>query len=94
MVTREEFLEKLNAAHSFPARYTFKLIGANRETFEEDALRILKSEVPSAQPEVTQRLSSAGNHVSVTLVATIEDADTVIRLYERFHKLKGLAMLL
>ncbi|HJL42018.1 MAG TPA: DUF493 domain-containing protein [Myxococcales bacterium LLY-WYZ-16_1] len=94
MDSREAFIEKLNAAHSFPTRYTFKLIGANRERFREDALEVLAEELPSADPEVSSRMSSGGNHVSVTVVATVADADTVARVYERFHGLEGLAMLL
>lgn len=94
MDSREAFIEKLNAAHSFPTRYTFKLIGTNQGRIQEEALQILQSEVPGIEPEVSNRTSSAGNHISVTVVATVADADTVVRLYERFHQIDGLAMLL
>jgi putative lipoic acid-binding regulatory protein len=94
MTGHEAFIEKLNAAHRFPTRYTFKLIGSSDAPLEASARRALSAEMPGVEPEVSTRPSAHGNHVAVTLVVEMPDAETVARLYREFHRIEGLAMLL
>jgi len=94
MNSQEAFIEKLETAHEFPTRYTFKLIGASDGAFQTQALELLSRHYPNAEPDVSTRASAKGNHVSMTVVATMPDAPTVARLYQAFHRLDGLAMLL
>ncbi|MGF1510516.1 MAG: DUF493 domain-containing protein [Myxococcota bacterium] len=94
MTDHETFLEKLRAVHTFPTRYTFKLIGSSQATLEADARTALHNEVPDADPDVRVRSSAHGNHLSVTLEVEMPDAETVARVYQAFHQIDGLAMLL
>lgn len=94
MVERGEFIEKLNAAHSFPCSYTFKLIGPAEARIEQEALAIVETEMPGTAPIVRTRHSSKGNHLSVTLVLPMPDAETVAHMYQRFHGIEGLFMML
>ena len=94
MVQRDEFLEKLNAAHAFPCSYTFKLIGPAEARIEKDALDIVESEMPGTAPIVRTRHSAKGNHLSVTLVLPMPDAESVAHMYERFYAIDGLRMML
>lgn len=94
MVERSEFIEKLNAAHEFPCSYTFKLIGPAEAQIEKDALAIVEAEMPGTPPIVSTRHSANGNHLSVTLVLPMPDAETVANMYERFNAIEGLHMML
>ena len=94
MTERERFLETLRAAHTFPARYTFKLIGENQPSLLDEALSRVKAALPNARPEVSRRESDKGNHQSLTLVMTVPDPETVHDLYTSFRDIEGLRMLL
>lgn len=88
------FLEKLKAAHSFPCAYTFKLIGDNDPALEKSALAELHAVLPDATPKISSRTSAKGNHLSLTLVLDVPDAETVQDLYQRFHALELVRMML
>lgn len=94
MDEREAFIEKLEAAHTFPCAYTFKLIGDAETQLRARALALIEASVEGADPSASVRESAKGNHVAVTIVAHMPDAETVARLYREFHELDGLAMLL
>lgn len=94
MTERETFLETLRAAHEFPTRYEFKLIGANEERLVEAALKVVKSALPEADAEVARRLSRKANHQSLTLTLEVPDPETVHAIYVELRGLDGLHMLL
>ena len=88
------FLEKLRAAHQFPGEYTFKLIGENTPTLVQCALVEIEKVLPGTEPQVSTRTSAKGNHQSLTLVFEVPDAETVQDLYQRFHALSVVRMML
>ena len=94
MVTREEFLEKLNLAHSFPCAYTFKLFGPNDEAFGIEVRSVLVKHLPAVQPSISNRPSSKANHQCITVVVDVPDAETVAAMYADFHSIDRLIMLL
>jgi putative lipoic acid-binding regulatory protein len=91
---RTLFLEQLRAAHSFPGPYLFKLIGDNTPVLLEAALAVLRAAVPGVEPSVQRRESSRGNHQSLTFELPVEDAETVVLVYERFRTLAGVRVML
>lgn len=91
---REEYKEKLEAAHAFPGPFTFKLFGPNGERFELDARQILSARLPGANAQVSAHLSSKETYQCVTIVADVPDADAVIDLYAEFNTIDGLKMMM
>lgn len=94
MNERDKFVATLEAAHTFPGSYTFKLIGPNEARFVDEALQIVRDALPDSNPDVSRRESGKGNHQSVTLVADVPDAGTVHDIYLSLKKIDGLALLL
>lgn len=89
-----EFKEKLEAAHEFPCNYTFKLFGPNEAGFNDAALATAKRHLPDVKPQVSSRVSTKANHQCLTLELPVISAQQVIDLYEDFHRIDGLKMLL
>jgi putative lipoic acid-binding regulatory protein len=95
MVTeRQQFLETLRAAHDFPTRYEFKLIGDNAPQLMDGALAVMRAALPEEEAEVSRRLSGKGNHQSITLVLRVPDAETVHSIYAELRELPGIRVLL
>ena len=90
MTDRSEFLARLEAVHSFPETYMFKVIGENTEDF---VLRVVQAATLAVGPgdrlELKTRESSAGRHVAVTLLAMVDDAEMVLDVYELVGKVEG-----
>lgn len=86
--------ERLTAVHSFPETYIFKVIGVNTQDF---IARVIQAAINAMggehELEVKTRESSAGRHVSVTLLAYVEDADTVLDAYELLRNVQGVRFL-
>jgi putative lipoic acid-binding regulatory protein len=70
--------ELLEAAHTFPGEYLIKAFG------------------PATVPllVLSERLSSKGNSICITLTLTAETVDEVILAYDRLHDVPGLRMIL
>lgn len=94
MDEREKFLATLEAAHEFPGRYTFKVIGDNQERLLDEARAVLRRFLPEVEPEVSRRESGGGRHQSITFVAQVPDAVTVHDIYASLRALEGLKVLL
>ncbi len=81
---------RLTAVHSFPETYIFKVIGVNEKDF---VIRVIQAAINAMgrteQLDVDTRESRAGRHVSVTLSAQVDDADTVLDAYELFQSVQG-----
>ena len=83
----------LNQCHSFPGLYVFKLIGDNTSRFCDAVWLAVLKELGGAvdrEGRLSTRESSRGRYLSVTLKLEMESAEQVLRLYERFSKLRGL----
>ncbi len=94
MSDRKSMQERLEAVHSFPDTYMFKVIGANDEEF---VARVIQAAVNALggdrQMDVSTRESRAGRHVSVTLQADVEDAEAILDTYEMLDAVQGVSFL-
>ena len=91
----EGFIEKLEEVHEFPGPYTMKVIGKNEAAFVALVLgvtrRVLELEV---DPTYSNRTTSSGRHVSLTLELTVDSAVIVATLYEQMQSVEGLTMVI
>lgn len=84
------FKEKLDAMHTFPGPYMFKVIGDNTDEFQTKAVEAVKSVAPNADPQVTRRESKEARHQSVTLEVEVESSQAVIDIYARLSEIEGI----
>ena len=83
MSDREEVLKRLNDVHSFPGNYVFKVIGANNDEFVSKIIQACINVLgPDSNPDVSLRESSGKKHVSVTVSVEVDDAETVLAVYD------------
>ena len=83
--------ESLEAVHTFPCKFTIKVIGANTPTFIEAARSTVEAVTQdSSRLTLTTRESSKGKHVSVNLEVHVETPEQVQDLYARLKKLDAL----
>ncbi|MFB6351732.1 MAG: DUF493 domain-containing protein [Bradymonadaceae bacterium] len=95
MSSRESSIETLEETHSFPCPYQFKIIGANNEEFIAEVVQVGVNVVGSeAEPEVSTRESSGGKYVSVSMEMWVEDAETILDVYERVRTIDEVKMVL
>ena len=94
MTDRDTMYYRLTAVHSFPETYIFKVIGVNTQDF---ITRVIQAAINAMggdrELDISTRESSAGRHVSVTLSAHVEDADTVLDAYELLGTVQGVRFL-
>jgi putative lipoic acid-binding regulatory protein len=87
--------ELLEARHSFPCPYVFKVIGKASNTFTARVVAEVRTELKLEQdPPYHCRTARNGGHISVTLEPTCASAQEVIALYARLSGLDELVMLL
>lgn len=79
------FRIKLDQHHTWPSVYIFKFIVPIGKEVE------LKSLFPLYI--TTDKLSTQGNYISVTLQMMMDSSDAVIEVYERVSKIEGLIAL-
>jgi putative lipoic acid-binding regulatory protein len=88
-------LELLEANHTFPGPYVFKIIGENKDKFVERVVHETQVELGSLDvPKHSTRLAEGGRHVAVTIEILVEDAPQVLALYARYKALDGVILLL
>jgi putative lipoic acid-binding regulatory protein len=85
--------ELLEAAHEFPGQYLIKAFGPATDVFRQEIEQAGRSAV-GARLEVSERLSSKGNSICITLTLAAETVDEVILAYDRLHDVPGLKMIL
>ena len=79
------FKSKLDQHHSWPSLYIFKFI----VPFEKvDELKSLFPQYP-----VSEKASSKGRYVSITMQVLAHTSDSVIKIYELASKIEGLIAL-
>ncbi len=87
--------EALEAAHSFPCRFSIKAVGVNHATFvtavREAAVHVAGD---ASQVSLAQRESANGTYVSVTVEIPADTAETVRTLYYRLQAVADLKTLL
>lgn len=81
----EEFKNKLEATHDFPALYMFKFIVTEEK----------KQEVKDLFPmhEVTFKPSSKGKYISVTAKVMASSSDYIIDIYKKSKQIEGIIAL-
>ena len=83
----------LEANHQFPCEYVIKAFGPAQDTFRVGIGEAAAAAV-GARVEVTERRSSKGNSICITLTLAAESVDEVIFAYERIHAVPGLRLIL
>lgn len=95
MTDRQTMQARLEAVHSFPETYMFKVIGENNQDFIARVIQAATNAMGSErQLEIRTRESAAGRHVSVTLLAEMEDAESVLQVYDLLQVVQGVHFLL
>ena len=88
-------VEILEAHHTFPGPYTFKVIGNAAENFTGRVVFAVRDELRmEIDPPYTLRSAKSGNHVAITLEPECESAQQVIAIYSRLMGMNGVVMLL
>jgi putative lipoic acid-binding regulatory protein len=87
-------IDLLNEIHQFPLMFLFKAIGDYHDEFTADILnQAIQAVGPSRAMEHSTRMSSKGNHVSVSLSVMCHTAHEVHGVYECLLKVRGLRAL-
>lgn len=87
-------LELLEARHSFPCPYTFKVIGQTGAELEARVLRCTRNLLGlEGNPVTSVKTASGGRHESITVEPTCPDAQAVLDLYAALRGLKGVLFL-
>jgi uncharacterized protein len=87
-------VELLEAHHTFPGPYTFKVIGQVENGFVERIIAAVRDELGSdIDPPFRVREATGGRHVSVTLEPVMQTAAQVIQVYRRIRTTAGLVIL-
>lgn len=87
-------LKLIESMHEFPTMFSFKAIGDYHAEFTADVLsRVTAAIGLSRKIEHTVRMSSAGSHISVTILAECLNAEEVHLVYEELLKVNGLRAL-
>ncbi|MCP4170104.1 MAG: DUF493 domain-containing protein [Fuerstiella sp.] len=88
-------IEVLEAHHSFPGPYMFKVIGVADDRFTGRVVEQVRDELGLDQdPPYTLRNTAKGNHVAITLEPECESPQQVLTIYNRLTGLDGMVMLL
>ena len=74
---------------------TFKVIGMATSTLLPSVLAVFRKATPDGQePACSTRNTPAGRHVSITVVAFMQNADDVLDIYDILKDLDDVVMLL
>lgn len=85
--------ELLEANHVFPGSYLIKAFGPANESFRADVSAAISAAV-GARAKFSERLSSKGNSLCITVDLAAETVDEVLTAYERLHGVPELKMIL
>ena len=88
------FKEKLEAMHTFPGPFMFKVIGENTDDFHDRAVAALRAVAPTSELEVTRRESKGARHQSLTMVLQVDSSQAVVDIYARLSELPGIEYML
>ena len=94
MIERDEYIAKLEAAHTFPGPYEFKLFGPNDDEFEAAVRDKVQENLPHGQPQYSKRTSGKDKHQCITVTAHVASAQKVVDLYAELHTIERLKMLM
>jgi len=87
-------IELLQANHSFPGPYLFKVIGRQERGFVARVVAAVREEMAeSVDPPYKVRETAGGRHVSVTLEPVMQTAEQVLAVYRRIRSVAGIVVL-
>ena len=87
-------LELLEARHSFPCAYTFKVIGPGSIDLEAAVAACVRTALAlDADPKTSVRTTEGGRHQSVTVEPVCPSARSVLDLYAALRALDGVMFL-
>lgn len=86
--------ELLLANHQFPGEYTVKAFGPNDEAFRRAIAAAARAVVGEDRTTVSERTSSKGGRVCITLDLNVETVDEVFDVYSRIHAVAELELIL
>lgn len=91
---RADSIELLNATHSFPCSFEFKVIGNASDQFVALVLETITQVTSEADPPHSTRTTPGGRHISVTAEPMVQQAEHVLEIYDRLKGIEGVVMLL
>ncbi len=86
--------ELLLATHRFPCEYTIKAFGPATDEFRDGILAAAIAVVGSTRIQSSERLSSRGNSVAITLLLSVFEVHEVEDVYVRLYEVSSLRMIL
>jgi putative lipoic acid-binding regulatory protein len=87
-------IELLQANHSFPGPYLFKVIGRQERGFVARVVAAVREEMAEpVDPPYKVRETAGGRHVSVTLEPVMQTAEQVLAVYRRIRSVAGIVVL-
>lgn len=95
MSSRESSLETLRETHSFPCEFEFKVIGTNSEQFIAQVAQVGVNVLgPETDPEISTRESSESEYVSVSMTLEVDEAESILAVYEGVQELDDVHVVL
>lgn len=95
MEEEPDFLSRLKDVHDFPCEFVFKVIGTNSPEFVSAVVQAALNVVgKDADIDVSTRESSRGNHTSVTMLVTVDSAESVVNVFDLLQSLEGVRYVL
>lgn len=93
-MNNELSVELLEATHTFPGPYVFKVVGLADENFVGRVVAAVRSQLPeSVEPGISIRRTEHGRHACVTIEPHLENAEAVIEMYAELRTVTGVVML-
>lgn len=87
-------IDLIEAHHTFPGPYTFKVIGKSEGGFTARVVAAVRDELEAeVDPPFRIRHTAGGRHVSVTVEPVMETAWDVLAVYSRLRETDGLVMM-
>ena len=88
-------IELLEATHSFPGLYVFKIIGTPEEHLVARVVAAVRDELLLAiDPPYSLRKTDSGSHVAITLELTVSSAQEIHDVYRRIMTIPGVVLML
>jgi uncharacterized protein len=87
-------IELLEANHTFPGPYLFKVIGRHEKGFVARVVAAVRDEMAEpTDPPYKIRESAGGRHVSVSVEPVMQTPQQVLAVYRRIQGIAGLVIL-
>ncbi|WP_230470529.1 YbeD family protein [Lujinxingia vulgaris] len=91
----QTMIDRLNAMHTFPGPFLFKVIGENEPTFVSRVVQAAINAIGGeADVDVETRESGKGKHIAVTLSAQVQGPQEVLDVYELLRAVRGVRFMM